>query len=183
MPSITVTDGYTFNNWGPLTTTFTAPASCATGTGNYKIGVNMTFPFFEFEAQCSTVGFGDCLPTGTVSQPTTLDLNPNAMYDQAFYSPGLDCPSGWATVGAAARGNDKSLAWSGILSRPSPTTTYTGPTFSGPISVARLQNPVSLLAELLDPNETLVMCCPRFVLRVNELECGSKADSVCIPVP
>jgi hypothetical protein len=46
MPSITITDGYTFSNWGPLTTTFTAPVSCATATGNYMIGANSRFLAF-----------------------------------------------------------------------------------------------------------------------------------------
>lgn len=166
MPSITVADGYTFNNLGPVTTTFTVPASCATGTGDYMIGINTSFPFFQYAVQCSTSGFRDCIPTGTVSQPTILDLNPNTMYDQAYYSPGLDCPSGWATVGIASRDGGKSLTSSGVLSPPSSTTTYFEPT-----GIARWENPVTLLAEILDPSETLVMCCPRFVWReISSLE-------------
>ncbi|KAJ5130348.1 uncharacterized protein N7515_006387 [Penicillium bovifimosum] len=152
MPSISITEGYTFTNWGPLTTTFTAPASCATATGNYQIGLNTTFPVFDYEVQCSTAGYGDCIPSGTISPTTTANDDPTIIYSQAYLSPGLYCPSGWATKGIAVRDADKSLSSSGILS---PSTTATMPTF-----VPQWQNPATLLMDLLDPSETLVMCCP-----------------------
>lgn len=157
MPSITTTNGYTFNNWGPLTTTFTAPASCATATGNFLIGLNRTAPFWEFAVQCSTLGYSDCIPTGTASQ-ITLDPNPNTLYQQAYYSPGLYCPSGWATFGVAERNTDNSLTSSGVLSL---SKTVAEPSF-----VPQWENPLTLLMDLLDLNETLVMCCPRYVYRM-----------------
>ncbi|KAJ5437802.1 uncharacterized protein N7458_008800 [Penicillium daleae] len=110
MPSITITDGYTFSNWGPLTTTFTAPASCATATGNYMIGAKFEVPCFLFQAQCSTDGFFGCVLTGTASVQQTLDRNPSAMYHPEYFSPGLYCPSGWATEGIAARDANNSLS-------------------------------------------------------------------------
>lgn len=159
MPSITITDGYTFNNWGPVTTTFTAPASCATAS-NFLIGHNTSFPFFNLATQCSTDGGHGCIPTGTVSPPLTLDPNPSVIYDFPYYSPGLYCPSGWATVGVAARDGDKSPTSSGVLSISSSTITDSRLI---EVDFATFKNPATMLPELLDPSETLVVCCPRYV--------------------
>jgi hypothetical protein len=152
MPSITTTDGFTFTNWGPLTTTFTAPASCATATGNYMIGVNKTVPVWHYQVQCSTLPDYDCIPTGTVSPPTTVNENPAAAETRAYFSPGLYCPSGWATRGLAVRDADKGLSSSGVLSSSS---TDAWPTF-----IPQFENPATVLMSLLDPSETLVLCCP-----------------------
>lgn len=159
MPSITISDGYTFNNRGPVTTTFTAPASCTTA-GDIKIGVNTSFPFFNYWAQCSTDGAYGCTPTGTITPSLTLDPNPNVIYDYAFYSPGLYCPSGWATVGVAARDGDKPASLSGVLSVSTTTTTDSS---LDDDARATWKNPATMLPELLDSGETLVMCCPRYV--------------------
>lgn len=99
MPSISITEGYTFTNWGPLTTTFTAPTSCATATGNYMIGLNTTAPVWEYAIQCSTSGYGDCIPSGTLSYLTSSNDNPKTIDNQAYLSPGLYCPSGWGYKG------------------------------------------------------------------------------------
>jgi hypothetical protein len=152
MPSIATTDGYTFTNWGPLTTTFTAPASCATATGNYMLGLNNTAPVWEYAVQCSTVGYGDCISTGTVSLSTISNENPTTLETQAYFSPGLYCPSGWATRGTAVRGSDNGLSSSGILS---PSTMVLIPT-----CIPQWKNPATLLMTLLNLSETLVMCCP-----------------------
>ncbi|KAJ5988346.1 hypothetical protein N7481_003556 [Penicillium waksmanii] len=152
MPSISLTEGYTFTNWGQLTTTFTAPASCTTATGNYMIGLNTTAPVMEYAIQCSTLGYGDCIPSGTVSHFTTINDNPKAVYNEAYFSPGLYCPSGWTTKGIAIRDADKSLSSSGVLS--------SGTRVSMPTFIPQWQNPATLLMDLLDPSETLVMCCP-----------------------
>jgi hypothetical protein len=66
MPSITTTDGYTFSNLGPVTTTFTAPASCSTAINNYGIGTSDLLPGFVYNVQCTRGGYNGCLPTGTV---------------------------------------------------------------------------------------------------------------------
>lgn len=151
MPSASITEGYTFSNWGPLTTTFTAPASCATVTTNYMLGLNSTVPIFEYEIQCSTAGYGDCIPTGTVSSLSISMDNPKQIYQEAYFSPGLVCPSGWATRGVAVRDANKSLSASGILS----STTVSIPSF-----IPQWENPASLLMGLLETSETLVVCCP-----------------------
>ncbi|KAJ5729600.1 uncharacterized protein N7483_004108 [Penicillium malachiteum] len=155
MPSTTVVDGYTFNNWGPLTTTFTPPPSCVTGTTNIGIAWKDR-PFdIQYDVQCSSVEDWDCTPTGTQSDYSRTasipDLNPTQILEAAYYSPGLYCPSGWATVGVAAR-DEKSISASGILSiTASPVYDAFFPQF---------ENRATLLMDLLDPNETAVMCCP-----------------------
>lgn len=159
MPSTTITDGLTFSNWGPLTTTFTAPTSCATATGNYMIVPNSQDPVFLYSVQCSTDGFFGCTPTGTASVQQTFDNNPSVANHVPYYSPGLYCPSGWATVGAAARDADNSLSSSGVLR----FGTMTDSAVSMPQMFAQFENPTSLLVDLLSPSETLVMCCPRYV--------------------
>ncbi|KAJ5554889.1 hypothetical protein N7535_007332 [Penicillium sp. DV-2018c] len=152
MPSISITEGYTFTNLGPLTTTFTAPTSCATVTDNYQLGFNTTAPAWDYAIQCTTAGYGGCIPSGTVSDLITSNDNPKTINTQAYLSPGLYCPSGWTTRGVAVRNANSSLSSSGILSS---STTMSIPTF-----VPQWNNPATLLMDLLDPSETLVMCCP-----------------------
>ncbi|KAJ5630225.1 uncharacterized protein N7484_010325 [Penicillium longicatenatum] len=159
MPSVTTIDGYTFDNWGPVTTTFTPPATCATSTTNIRIGPtqNGSAPYFLYAQQCSTIGYWDCMPTGIESKAvitaSTFHSNPTDAFRPMYFSPGLYCPSGWATVGLAARG-ESTLSGSGILSTASPIYNPDIPEF---------ENPATLIMSLLDPSETVAMCCPRFV--------------------
>ncbi|KAJ5371683.1 hypothetical protein N7517_003689 [Penicillium concentricum] len=155
MPSITITNGLTFNNLGPVTTTFTAAPSCTTAINNYGIGLSESLPYYLFEAQCTRAGYNGCYPPGTVSEDPTPDRNPTAIFIESYYSPGLYCPSGWKTAGVAARHGDKTVSFSGVLDIPTPI----GPDY-GPTTIASAGNPVKLLPKLLDPSETLVMCCP-----------------------
>ncbi|KAJ5218031.1 uncharacterized protein N7498_000130 [Penicillium cinerascens] len=154
MPSITTNEGYTFNNWGPVTATFTAPASCST-MSNIMIGSRGTIPFLMYEEQCSTTRNYDCIPTGTITPTTTYNPNPTEIYQEAYFSPGLYCPAGWATVGVAARNADSSLSVGGIL------TSQLAEVNTGLPHVPIFLNPATLLVELLDPKESAVMCCPR----------------------
>ncbi|KAJ4397303.1 hypothetical protein N0V93_001527 [Gnomoniopsis smithogilvyi] len=69
------------SNAGPLTTTFTAPASCTTATGLYQIWDSNTYHFEQGPLASMT----DCFPSG---------------YDASasqYYSPGI-CPSGYTTA-------------------------------------------------------------------------------------
>lgn len=89
----------TYNNLGPLTTVFTPPAAC---TQLVLVPSNLNFPQATlFEAQgCNQGDLEDaalCWPPATVSAPSPpLD-------GWGFYSPGLSCPSGYATACSAAR--------------------------------------------------------------------------------
>ncbi|KAJ4421870.1 hypothetical protein N0V82_003470 [Gnomoniopsis sp. IMI 355080] len=69
------------SNAGPLTTTFTAPASCTTATGLYQVWASNTYHFEQGPLASMT----DCFPSGydaSISQ---------------YYSPGI-CPSGYTTA-------------------------------------------------------------------------------------
>lgn len=76
-----------------------------------------------------------------------------------YFSPGLDCPAGWNTVGVAARDADSSLSASGLLE---PTTTVQSPSL-----IPHWENAATLFVDLLDPGETAVVCCPRYVLALS----------------
>ncbi|KAJ5520997.1 hypothetical protein N7463_001450 [Penicillium fimorum] len=148
--SITVAKGITFTNWGPVTTTFTAPASCTSGLNYYGIGLTELFPDCSFQAQCTQTDYNGCVPTGTVSE-----ISAHVPFVQTYYSPGLYCPSEWKTAGVAARHGDKTVSMSGVFTMAGLTETEPWAT-----DMASSENAFTVLAELLDSSETLVLCCP-----------------------
>lgn len=158
MPSVTTINGYTFNNLGPLTTTFTPPASCTTGTANLQIAVTdseISSLFLQYAQQCSTVAGLDCAPPGSKShtQPTsTVNLNPTQIFNRVYYSPGFYCPSGWSTAGVAEYSNGTVTGLGVFKTTATPTHYPDGP--------AEFELPGTLLMSLLDPSETAVVCCP-----------------------
>ncbi|PKX88758.1 uncharacterized protein P174DRAFT_397707 [Aspergillus novofumigatus IBT 16806] len=92
-------------NRGPLTTTFTPPTTClqTLSTAVYEVnGIPQTTMYYGhwFDGLGQT-----CYPTGTM--PTSLLLSPT-YWGTYWYSPGLYCPSGWATAGQL------SGSWNGI---------------------------------------------------------------------
>ncbi|KAK2596871.1 hypothetical protein N8I77_012758 [Diaporthe amygdali] len=87
------------SNAGPLTTTFTAPSSCATATGLYQIWPEADTYYYEQGPLGSRT---ECYPSG---------------YDASssqYYSPGL-CPSGYTPACSST----------GIVSRTATETAYT----------------------------------------------------------
>lgn len=179
MPSITTSDGFTFNNWGPVTTTFTPPASCATATNNMRIGLKNTDFFWPYADQCSTVGYYNCIPTGTVQVTTTMDPNPQHVMDLSYFSPGLNCPAGFNTVGLASRGSDSSLSASGLFATTAPTAAPE----PGETNMAQWQDPMSLFLGLLDAGETAFACCPTYVFSILpsfQAENPSRVLTICL---
>lgn len=71
----------TMSNAGPLTTTFTAPSSCATAAGLYQIWPAADTSYYYYE-QGPLLSRTDCYPSGYDASPSQ------------YYSPGL-CPSGY----------------------------------------------------------------------------------------
>lgn len=67
------------SNAGPLTTTFTAPSSCATATGLYQIWPEADSYYYEQGPLASRT---ECYPSGYDPSPSQ------------YYSPGL-CPNGY----------------------------------------------------------------------------------------
>lgn len=70
------------SNAGPLTTTFTAPSSCATATGLYQVWPDPGGYYYE---QGPLLGRTECYPSGYDASPSQ------------YYSPGL-CPAGYTAA-------------------------------------------------------------------------------------
>lgn len=165
MPTTSLS-GWLFTNQGPLTTTYTAPASCFTEASRVQLATqwsdtdsNMT-SLLPYQGICKTATtvatWGDCLPSGKNidSEYATIDTNnPAAGSTVDYYSPGLICPSGYTTAGVAA--NDAgTITSSGKAFVP---TTTVDNRFWG-------NNPVpNVLLQALDQGETAILCCPRYV--------------------
>ncbi|KAH8434405.1 uncharacterized protein LDX57_012052 [Aspergillus melleus] len=153
MPTVTSLHQYTFSNWGPLTTAFTPPASC---TGYVGLARTQHPASIQWLTNCASLDTKQCTPSSTIaSSPTGSSVawdNPLYGFQVPYYSPGVYCPSGWATVGVAGRDGDSKPSLSGIFTgganRP---TVANQPIFHRPSDV---------LVQLLDPSETAVVCCP-----------------------
>jgi len=157
MPSATTLGGLGFLNNGPLTTTFTAPASCSTAGFYTEIAYasDISEPFYGVD--CTSIPAVDCKPSGPVitSLATALGAgNPAAYNLGAYYSPGLVCPAGWTTAGAATKVNPTSTTISGAAFslNASALIQPDDPFFFDPWTDAFLS--------ALDPKETAVACCP-----------------------
>lgn len=140
---------WTFENYGPITTTFTPAPSC-TATDRLSLAEiydDMTEMRYQVACPTSTSDW-DCMPPGTTTSATQFDEK-KWIASNGYYSPGLFCPSGWKTVGMAAQG-DKSLSTSGFLSTSVEKIPY-------------WEEPATLLASNLQPSQTMVLCCPRYL--------------------
>lgn len=149
MPNVSVSDGWwTFQNVGPLTTTFTQPTGCSSNIG--LMSMSQGIPWYDYSVQCTRDLNIDpaCLPSVTATPTSSVDFDIWAGYG-SYYSPGLYCPSGWATVGVAARDDNKSLSQSGWI------------TVSTSKQSQSFDLPKTLVASLLEPRETVAFCCPR----------------------
>ncbi|KAJ6112093.1 hypothetical protein N7523_008154 [Penicillium sp. IBT 18751x] len=153
LPTASVGGGwYTFENLGPATATFTPAPSCS-ATDRLQIGViRSNYPEIGWNVQCTSTGYDGCLPpTTTATAPATTSTGYEEYWGVgAYYSPGLNCPVGWATVGLAARDANQTLSYSGIMA---PTTTTTARYHSR-------ENDATILANVLEASETMALCCP-----------------------
>ncbi|KAJ5119045.1 hypothetical protein N7448_010754 [Penicillium atrosanguineum] len=151
LPTASVGDGwFTFQNLGPATATFTPAPSCS-ASDRLQIGViRSNYAEANWNVQCSTTGYEDCLPpTTTTTAPATTSTGYEEFWGYgAYYSPGLNCPSGWETIGLAARDANQTLSYSGIMV---PTTTTAG---------YYRENHATILANVLESSETMALCCP-----------------------
>lgn len=172
---------YTFTNLGPLTTTFTPAPIC---TASNRIGLGYIHPedggaVIVLSAQCTSEFdyVTGCIPSTTTERTVTptptftatsyedIEEYMESMVDWegfgAYYSPGLYCPSGWATVGMAARDASSSLTSSGILVPTATTTTTKYSTDDFYYYMMNREDPASVLKGILEPRQTMAMCCPR----------------------
>lgn len=172
---------YTFTNLGPITTTFTPAPSC---TASDRIGLGYVNPtgnilILEYAAQAtSDVNVSGCIPTSSPTTSATVETTIHLTSDEqksaynaqmidwegygAYYSPGLYCPLGWETIGMAARDASSSLTSSGILvPTTATTTTQTYATDDMYYYMFNYEDPASVLKDILEPKQTMVVCCPR----------------------
>ncbi|KAL2810796.1 hypothetical protein BJX63DRAFT_433892 [Aspergillus granulosus] len=144
MPIQSSLSQFTFINHGPLTTTFTAPRSCPSQERFVQIAARSSPQLGEWLADCSLT-YGDCLPSGTVTPAATDTDSPLAAFELPYFSPGLHCPSGWETVGAAWQ-TAGGISTDGVYASLAAHTIY--------------RWPVDILPSLLSSGETAVLCCP-----------------------
>ncbi|CVK94564.1 uncharacterized protein FMAN_03613 [Fusarium mangiferae] len=159
MPTVTYISQATITNFGPLTTTHTAPASCATEPNHLYFAAETDKPEYLWAyPTCTMQLYGKCIPSGdqydhliTATYAKTFDIG---FYH--YYSPGLYCPSNWTTVGKYVKGTGSAAQISGALtkteSEPVPQRWELGRPFHA--------DPSSVWNEALDPSETLAVCCP-----------------------
>ncbi|KAL2834032.1 hypothetical protein BJY01DRAFT_259710 [Aspergillus pseudoustus] len=155
MPTATATLSWTITNWGPLTTSWSLPSACSSRVYIFPTAS----PSFGNYADCDN-GLFTCYPSPTDSDaPSALSEarnTPTLGFQAApVYSPAPSCPSGWKTVGAVGReGQGASVSRSGWFTLP-----YDEDVDEEGINIPEVGFQ-DVLASLLDPSETAVMCCP-----------------------
>ncbi|KAJ0414179.1 hypothetical protein BJY00DRAFT_319074 [Aspergillus carlsbadensis] len=179
MTAITATNSYftyIFSNYGPLTTTFTQPPKCTAAVdliGSVDPTDGSIYP--QYNAACTYNSTGtyndecwpDTTPTTTLTPPAFTGITDEDFDDYlssrrqyetpygAFYSPGLYCPSGWETVGMAARDTSSALTSSGVLADSS----YDDHS-NCPDQIYDCADRESLMKHALQPGQTMALCCP-----------------------
>ena len=133
MPSVTSLSQFTLQNLGPLTTTFTAPSSCATLQPAVALARTQqpSVPYWLEDCDELDDTLEDCRPSGKAY----FDLVDRDGDDATapvkvipYFSPGLICPESWTTAGVAVKDADGSvISTSGLYalptSAPSPSPT------------------------------------------------------------
>lgn len=110
----------------------------------------------------SDASAADCRPSGSAldSLYSSYLADPGPLSGEvAYYSPGLMCPSGYATVGLATKLADGSATSSGDA------FPQAGDDDDDDDSASfDLLNPgLNALVEAMGPGETAIVCCPRYV--------------------
>ena len=159
MPSATRVSQFALTNFGPLTSTFTADAICATNTGILQLASKESPNAIIFNTDCKLATVGTCFPSGSA-----LDARASTVFDDAgdnfigYFSPGIACPSGWNTVGVAAKGGDGKMSTTGIFARPKGLDATPSPS-----GVPLFNPPMNAFTAALDAGETAAVCCPRYI--------------------
>ncbi len=151
MPTATSTIGWTLANAGSAPATYSVPPSCT--ESSYQIAPT-TSAYPMWANQCSTASNAEC---GVSPTDSALAKEAASNYNiLPFYSPGPSCPSGWKTVGAIARPSQGPVTSSGLFTVDN-YDRYEAIDEGFPyVYQAR-----DAFGALLDPEETVVACCPR----------------------
>ncbi|RDW72717.1 uncharacterized protein DSM5745_07889 [Aspergillus mulundensis] len=156
MPTASSTLGWTLANWGTAPTTWVSADCTPAPQIYYAEPDDADIP--ELFASCPSTAYDSCLP-----RPSNTDLLDDYLSNQRnvpYWSPGANCPSGWKSVGSAARtGSAEDVTSSGIFT-------------IGALATGRWELDDILdddyiqlglhdaFGALLDPSETAVACCP-----------------------
>ncbi|KAK8033723.1 hypothetical protein PG991_003121 [Apiospora marii] len=171
MPSTTSLSRFSFHNAGPLTTTYTAPASCMTAQPTQLMLGPTTEPDTFYYGGCSFQQ-DNCYPSGVELDAlrSKSDVKVNNKLD--YFSPGLHCPENWTTVGMATKNAE------GVITSSGPAFTYPGSTITGILdrtggtvmttAKATLSDDMKrfgyaghhALLGAMDHGETAILCCP-----------------------
>lgn len=154
----------TLVNAGPLTTTFTPPPGC-TRPPNHGILLIHGNNTGHWAASCETTpvkAVSQCIPSESswVNAPPAAAVTTNytPQYELMYYSPGLVCPSGWETKGVAVVGKDMKTTSSGRAF--STNTPWQDDEY-------QLLPYASYFVDNMQPMETAIFCCPRYVHRTD----------------
>jgi len=161
MPSATRVSQYALTNFGPLTSTFTPDAACATRTGILQLAIRETPDILAFNLDCNVPTVGTCFPSGPKldARVSTVWSDPGDNF-LGYFSPGIACPAGWNTVGVAGKGADGKISTTGIFQRPKELDATPALTQS---MIPIFNPPINVLTAALDPGETVALCCPGYV--------------------
>ncbi|CAI0643833.1 unnamed protein product [Colletotrichum noveboracense] len=167
MPSSTV-QGPILVNAGPVTTTWTAPPSCATKPVTVQLGNGVDVGRGVWQENCTLEDPGpydECVPdVGIVLLDLLLNSTNISTRSLVFYhSTGLVCPSAWIPAGTAIRYDATSYDLSGVFADPTLTITKTASsTETQTLSqITPYMNPVpNMVMSALEPGETGIWCCP-----------------------
>ncbi|KAM0229912.1 hypothetical protein ACHAPO_009634 [Fusarium lateritium] len=157
--------GYDFYNLGPLTTTFTAPSSCATVNTEQVNFVNKSAPYLYQvgQANCDHWTQGGCRPSGVEIDSIVSDIRLSTTDPGLFlyyHSPGIVCPDGWGTVGVIAKSNG-TLSVSGFMTNA--IKDYDKYSTYYPTSQSdkpRFMEYTELWNGILKPSDTVAFCGP-----------------------
>lgn len=148
MPTTTDILGAVPTNVGPLTTAFAQPTSCVDNRNTWIAVSRSGSPHLIGVPTCDGPTRSDCYPSGTKLESAYSATTERQLL--AYYSPGLECPSGWTTAGTtAAGGKATGIFTTNMFPRNGKDSDY--------------PQDAPLAAEygfMLDPSETLVWCCP-----------------------
>lgn len=163
MPTATATtvSQIVFTNVGPLTTVWTPPASCATRAPDLVLAqpTGDRVGFIRGSQRCNTnesEPIGDCWPSGSALDAIYSSVMSSGNYVNRwldYYSPASQCPSGYVTVGIAAKNSRGVISSSGAFVPPVVTDQYNP-------AVRGFNPPTNIFMEILDDGETAIACCP-----------------------
>lgn len=150
--------GYSVVNLGPLTTTWTASAACATKSDYIGFDSRITYqspqPISQHDmnigkASCETATHGECFPSGD-----GLDKVEAMESGLFYYSPAFVCPDGWTAAGTYKKGPEPTA--NGVFDPENHVVNLSGDGYQEFAYIHLYEN-------ILDENETLQYCCPRSV--------------------